>query len=341
MTSFLVLSYRHHLTPFAWRLQREGHTVESICFKPRYERAWAGALPSSLAGGPKRVADFQAQFASLLPQIDAGDVVVLHDHTKWTSIVPNAQFPTLPIAPGEPMTPIRLGGWFDGERVVCPHLLIEDRGAWPGGFGPAVAGGLTVVRPVQWPSAFEEAVQTPVDALKSAGFKGLVGVSAKLSPEGICEATGWQAGWHGLHGHAFLAALGTEGVPFGSVLLGLDVPALAHRFTVVCPVTVPPWPLEANVSSREVPLPLTPSQQANLFLHDVRVDREAKQLWVAGLNGLIGVARGCADVWELAQARVRGVAGSVQVPEVQWRPDVGHSVPGVLAMLESVGLPVV
>jgi hypothetical protein len=103
-------------------------------------------------------------------------------------------------------------------------------------------------------------------------------------------------------------------------------------------VTVPPWPLEANVSSQPTLLELTPSQQANLFLHDVRVDREAKQLWVAGLDGLIGVARGCADVWELALARMRGVAGAVQVPEVQWRPDVGGQVAGVLATLESVGM---
>jgi hypothetical protein len=276
-----------------------------------------------------------------MPQIEAGDTLVLHDHTKWASIVPNAQYPTLPPTSAE-TTPVRLGGWFDGETMQAPHLLIEDRGAWPGGFGPAVCGGLTLVCPTEWPQPFEEALQAPIDALKSAGFKGLVGVSAHVSSEGTCEATGWHAGWHGFHGHVWLAALGTDGVPFGDVLMGTKTPVFAHRFSVVAPVTVPPWPLEANVSSREVPLgPLTAEQQGSLFLHDVRVDMEARRLWVAGLDGLVGVARGCADVWELALARMQRVAGAVVVPEVQWRPDVGRTVPGVLGMLETVGLGVV
>lgn len=341
MAHFLVASERHGLTPLAWRLQREGHQVDTLAFRPRYERAFAGALQSPLTGEarPARKADLPTVLAPYVEAVEAGTCTVLHDCDRWGQVFPSAQYPTHPWRrDGAPST-VRLGGWWDGHQVTCPHLLLEDRGAWPGGGGPQVAGALTVVRPRVWPTLFAEALSLYADEWKSVGHRGLVQVSASMSPTGELVANGWEGGWCRLHAHAFLAALGTDGVPLGAVLVGEAEPALAHRYAVVAPVTVPPWPNLCNIPSAEVALRGVDDAVArHLFLHDVRIDREARTLWVAGLDGLVAVARGCADSLELALGRLAQVAGAVQVPERQWRMDAGHTVREVLARLEAVGL---
>jgi len=339
MTQFLVLSYRHGLTHLAWRLQREGHEVDSIAFRPRFEKAFGGALQGSVHGPdrPQRVADLKAHMEPLVERAKAGSLVVLHDHERWHDLFAEAVhlYPTF--EPTGEATQVRLGGWFDGQHVTCPHLLVEDWGAWAGGFGPEVPSALTLVRPDRWPDPFKDALDSLEDELKSRGCRGLVSLSARLGPDGTLERKGWESGWSTLHSHAWLAALGTQGMGLGDVLGGGE-PVLAHRFSIVAPVTTPPWPIECNVASRQVEFQASPEVQRNLFLHDVRVDQGARKLYVAGLDGFVAVARGCGEVWDLAVQRLHQVVQGVVLPEKQWRPDSGAGVMPVLCSLEAAGL---
>jgi hypothetical protein len=47
----LVISHRHHLLPFAWRLKQEGCEVDVIIDRDSYEKAWEGRFKPLFKGG--------------------------------------------------------------------------------------------------------------------------------------------------------------------------------------------------------------------------------------------------------------------------------------------------
>ena len=57
----------------------------------------------------------------------------------------------------------------------------------------------------------------------------------------------------------------------------------------------------------------------------------------AGLDGLVGVVRASADSLTLARAQALNRARLFQLPELQVRVDVGHSVDQWLAEIEGIG----
>ena len=70
------------------------------------------------------------------------------------------------------------------------------------------------------------------------------------------------------------------------------------------------------------------------FFHDIQADQESRALQTAGLDGWVGVTRGAADSFELAQARALEAVAGLQFPEKQFRQDVGQRVRHVLGLLE-------
>jgi hypothetical protein len=234
----------------------------------------------------------------------------------------------------EPSDRLLLGGWYDGEHVQAPHLLVADWGLWPGGLGPAVLGGITLIRLGGLLPAFVQgALQAATDRMKSASFRGLFHFDVEEQPaSGELRLRGLSAGWPGLHTQAFLA----ETLSFSKALLG-GFPVLKRKFVQVLPVTIAPWPNE----KRSVELPaeeikgLTIQQQGQIFWLDVRIDQEARKIFSAGLDGLLCIATGCSDSTPaLARARALELAHRISIPGKQFRPDAGMLVDSVLSTLE-------
>ena len=328
----LTLSHGTGLLPVANRLRREGATVEHLPFRHKYERAWEGSLDTVLKGEKKRDA---ATLAPVIQLAAEGATTVLLDHPRWSELFHVAQSLYGVTPRVTPASPVRACGWWTGETLVAPHLLVVDLGAWTGGYGPPVEGGATLI--VGYGALVQHLLEPLFDELKASGHRGLVQAHFTLQTGAL---TGWEGGWQGLHTHAFLGALVT---PLREVLGGA-APALAPLYTVAVPVTVPPWPLACNLASVESPIPmrspetpgLTPDQLSHILWHDIRL--EGGQLRVAGLDGLVGVAYGGAMGMPLAQRRALETATSLRLPEVQLRMDVGQSVPLVQAMLEERGV---
>lgn len=110
-------------------------------------------------------------------------------------------------------------------------------------------------------------------------------------------------------------------------------------FTVVLPVTVPPWPGRPAESPEPQPLKgLTGAQMSRFGLHDIQLDEESQRVYAAGLDGFVGVARGTGHTFELARGLALEVALAAQLREKQLRPDVGQHMGGALAALEAAGL---
>jgi hypothetical protein len=310
VSKFLVVSHKHELLPFANRLRSEGHDVRTIVWKQRYEKAWEGRL--KVEPRPKQI-DFEDRvLMTNVPALQSAPV-----EGAWFNI------------DGPPCeSDLRFGVWWTGSEFAAPHLLIVDRGAWPGGLGPSLDAAMTLIRLQDVPVQVAESLPQVGEVLAESSFRGLVQVDYSLE-EGKLTPTNISAGWSMLHTHLFVANLN-----FGAVLDG-DTPALPWRYQIALVLSVPPWPNLQGGRSAEAPVEgLNQKQLGQLWWHDVRLDPEQKQLLVGSLDGLLGVPLGAANSLTLAQGRCIGLAQALQVPEKRFRYDAGSRVPQALALLE-------
>jgi len=332
--NFLVLSRQHSLLPFAHRLQLEGHDVQTIVYNPgnkgKYEGAYAGVLKLSFYHGEKKRHKVLELFKEMAR--DSPDAIVLTNDHRAAKDFREAKtlFATLK-EDKKPVGILRLGAWFDGKLLQAPHLLIVDEGLYPGGMGARGDAGMTLIQ-FRWKSNLTKLVGLEREELLAARkFRGLCQWGIDLTPEGELTLTdGIESGWPMLHTHAFVSELPA----FGEVLSGA-VPELPTKFTVVLPVTRPPWPYPVMHSpGQSIIEGLTDEQIGQVFWHDAAVDQKRRTISTAGLDGLVGVVRGAADSFELAQARALKLAATMRFPEKQFRPDVGGVVRQTLAVLE-------
>lgn len=337
MNGFLVISARHGLLPLFHRLRRTGHETSLVVWNSRYASAWSGLVEPMLTRDKEGITQ-----ESLTPAIDAaerGDLVVVTDVTVASQWFAGAKllYGPGPEHPAKPQDRVLFGAWFTGEQLVGHHLLCPDWGTWPGGMGPSGMGGLTLIRPTPGTGLgpVAGALEKVAERLKTASYRGLVSFDVVEEPEsGELLLHGLQTGWPLLHTAAFLAELGG----LNSLLLGVGGgPVLERRFVTVLPVSMPPWP-NPRQGERRVPVEaigLTPAQVGQCFWYDITIDPEEKKLWTAGHDGLVAVATGSADISPaLARGRALGLASRVQLPEKQFRVDVGLQVDAVLATLE-------
>jgi len=333
---FLILSARHGLIPLFHRLKRTGHETHLVVWNSRYSTAWAGLVEPIL----KRDREGITQ-ESLAPAIEAaqrGDLIVITDvpmAAEWFSGAKLLYGPG-PDHPTKPQDRVLFGGWFDGEHTTGLHLLVPDWGIWPGGMGPSGMGGLTLIRPNGGTlvEPITGALNQVTERLKAASYRGLVSFDVVEEPQtGELLLHGLQTGWPLLHTAAFLAELGG----LNSLLLAVIAPRLERRFVTVLPVSAPPWPNQRQ-GERRPPVEITglsPAQVGQCFWYDITIAPQEKKLFTAGHDGLIAVATGSGDVSPaLARGRALGLASRLQVPEKQFRPDVGLQVDVVLATLE-------
>jgi len=339
MSEFLIVSYHAGLLPLAQRLRNEGHSVDVIVWRKRFERAWGDRLDPTLRGSQGEMNRERLQ--GVLEKVAASGTIVLSDVApgsgahEMLSQLPTTKYLRVEMEPpqvGEPFD-LRAGWWFDGEHLIEPHLLIYDVGVWPGGLGPQLPGGLTLVMPDPGVDlGFLDELKAPFeDQLKVASFKGLVNLGLGRDPmTGGLRLSQVRAGWPFLHLEAWLSS--TERV--GRVLAGDAPPRPTAKYTVVLPVSVPPWP-NPQGSAEVVQIGgLPPQLQGWNFFYDFEPHEDTQELWTAGLDGLVCIARGEGRSFETARMHALGVAQQIQLPEKQWRPDCGLRVPTVLAQLE-------
>ncbi len=302
-----------------------------------FEGAWGGKIRTG-----SRYSKGQINPETLEPMVKAaesGEVIVLtNDWRLQSTVFSNSKsiFGTLRHPELRHCTDnLRLGGWFDGEHISAIHLLVVDPGAWINGHGPQIDGGITLIRNENDATAqlVNQLISPHLDFLKSKSFKGLIQFGLEFdTPSNDPEIISFTGGFSLFHSHAFLSELEN----FGNVLLGLERPTLPSRFVTVVPLTVPPYPNNrARLSHQQIPITgLTEKQMSRVFWHDFQVDPESRQISTAGLDGLVGVARGAAESLALSRGLALEIPQRVSLPEKQYREDVGLRVDNALAVLE-------
>ena len=334
-TDFLVFSDAHGLVPLAHRLRLHKAPTELIIRKKSFERAWNGKITKILRKQDGTLNDENLNVAR--QRVANGETYLLTDVPR----LPNFEGPGIfgrCEFDQKPESAARAGAWFDGEFLRGHHLLVLDLGAWPGGLGPQVAGGATlIIPPLDMDMSFMDQLWEPVvGELKARGFKGLVQAGLQQSAEtGEVELHGVAAGWPWLHTHAWLSEL----TNFDRVLTG-SPPRFEQgfRYVVVLPVSVPPWPVwpvQRQALAEALPVGgLSRRDASHWFWHDVTIDEQTGEIHSAGQDGLLGVARGSGHHLELARASALGQAVKLTAPGKQLRHDVAAQTSGVLASLE-------
>lgn len=329
--NFLVLSRQHHMLPFAKRLMGDGHDVETLIYnagnRNKYEGAYGGVLEYAVESGEKK----RHQKIQILKDATAkGHGIVLTDDLRAAREFRQSAYIYPALQPTNiPTSSLRMGAWFDGERFVAPHLLVVDRGVMPRGLGADCESGLTLIR---LNSSHLTEMEDCAKLLGERNFRGLCQWGLEETSPGQIERDGTAAyGWPDLHTHAFVSEL----VDFGAILADQAEVALPKQYVVAVRLTRPPWPYPVMHSPGQHPIEgLNDQQSGSVFWHDVTVDQENRVLTTCGLDGMVGIARGAASSFELAQAQALGVAAAAQFPEKQYRTDVGGNVRQTLALLE-------
>jgi len=338
---FLIVSHKHGLLPFAWKLMREGMDVEVVVWKDRYEKAWQGLIDKALLGDTKRQREGTATpFDEWIRLATEGELIVLTDSRSVARMFEGAPrlfarlwgdewtFAGLPS--------LLIGAWYDGESFRLPHWIVPDWGVWPGGLGSLQIGGATLISqdPFMGPV---EMLEKRKDGLSEQSFKGLLlaGLGFNQVSKQF-EDLGVTAGWPFLGTHIFLSQLPMS---FSYLLMGDEHSSLtkaSKTYTVGLPISIPPWPNESNVSPKPLELEgLTTELMRDIYFHDIAT--EGKSVRVAGLDGLVGVATTSANSPGLARAKAVQVATSLGLIEKQFRSDVGFQVDGMVAALEQLG----
>lgn len=325
---YLVISHRHELIPIANRLKSQGGETDLIVWRQRFERAWDGYINPTISRARGEISEETLDVCrEAVANGETSLITNVYNLTGFTGRVFGRLEPqTLPASP------IRIGGWWDGG-LRAPHILFYDMGAWTQGMGAWIPGCVTMLLPPGEVDVetLEDLMRPITERLKAQDFKGLFNTDIIVSTEDASLAFhGLDAGWPFLQTHAFVSELEN----LGGLIEG-EAPVFTQgtRFVVAIPVTVPPYP--ADGKAREFPIEgLTPKDIANYFWHDVTVDKEHGKLDSAGLDGLLGVARGAAWNNELARARALQRAAAMRVPEKQFRVDAAAHVGEWLGVIE-------
>lgn len=329
MAHFLVISHEHGLLPLAWRLVREGHEVSvSIC-RPRYASCWAGKFTPLFSPGGKDVLAREA--AAVIEKAQAGAIVLTDSHLWAEKLTPNLDhiFPTAP-RQGDP-GPLQLQGFYvDGKLQGAAQLLIEDRGLWTGGQGPALTAAVTAIR-VPSDTGLEKLLD-----LSPQHPDGLVRIGLTLDEEGKLLTTSSSYGWSPLHYHAWAASISE----LGPALTGAQSQPIPTPFATAVTVSIPPYPTVCNVPPGKHTLSDLPKEVlAATMWHDVRIP-QAGVLETAGADGLVGVVTATGRHWEVVRPQATASLHSLgqRLPEAQYRVDFGQNVGPALSGMWALGL---
>ena len=323
-----VISNKHGLLPFAWRLKKEGAEVSTVVVKDRYEKAWAGLLEKDLVGRQKS----QESWQGLSDSLRQDGSLVLCDSPKVVKTLSGYEG-LYGIADGNTDSPggLIVAGWLHPSAgILRPHYLLPDYGLQSGGQGPAVLSGAVLYRP-QSRDLFSSKF-VPLEAMEQSGHKGLFYCFMKFNTVTTeLELDHFWLGWHPILSQISLAE--EELLP----LLDGKADSPKPQYTIGVVVSVPPYPYECNLTSSVRPIQYPSSDLLkDVFFHDVTI--EGNNINVAGTDGLVAIVRGTSSILEHARKLATLRSSALSTPEIQFRQDVGSRVSTPLAALEGMGL---
>jgi phosphoribosylamine--glycine ligase len=224
---------------------------------------------------------------------------------------------------------VGVGCFFDGARFTGPvNLDWEHKRLFPGDLGELTGEMGTVVSYRRGDHLFASTLARLAPALRAGRHVGYVNLNTIINREGVwpLELTCR----FGYPGFAILSALFAE--PCAAILQRVatasgDGFATHPGYAVGVVLTVPPFPYHHGYEQLGkgtpicLPRELSPEDRHHLHFAEVRLDGD--QLVTSGLVGYVMVVTGRGETIEDAQRAAYRLAGSVALPNVRYRIDIG------------------
>lgn len=351
----LVVSEEGELLPIAHRLQEEGHNVTLHINDHQFAERGRGFVRNRTSSMGAAVVDGRTtSVADALRNEVRPDFVVLDTSTaplyttfrptskvwgasKWSyHASTNAVYAArIHRAAGIPAAPLfqtyiastsekynskaSVAAWWDGSHFNYSHLMIEELGFMNDGVGTQIVSGVAVKPLVRHSRLVQDTLQQTESMLKKVAYTGPVyyGTSLGLGLGSLYDHTLFTIAE--LLGQDLLAAIQ------GEVLLSTEDWALGVR------VSVPPFPNPHHSSTifSKQRFKIEEGARRHLWLIDVADDT------TTGLDGNLGwvTARGT-SLRECARRAYRTI-DNLDIPNLQYRTDIGIGSSKVLAALQS------
>ena len=317
----------------AWNIAREGHEVLFFTQTPLHARTGEGIFH---------------KVESWRPYINKVDFVIC-DGTSFSEYEELLQ-PRVRLLLGGSKLSVLMGGkkrpdflekcgirlCSNNEHIVAVHGLFNGRGwveplfvslgeyfLFPGGLGPAVKSMGCVVKALKSDVPFKEEIEF---GLRKLGVKDFVTIIYSFDDEGL----GCQGVFAGLDGGVIDALAEGSKADFTDLLFETAAGILKeNRMTSDVIISVrlscPPWPYSSAPNLNKGPI-IEGIDENNLpHLHMYGVLKDEEGYWVSlGTGNVLNVTARGRDIRE-AQRRVYRTLSNLQLPEKQYRLDIGNN----------------
>lgn len=242
-------------------------------------------------------------------------------------------------------TELSTEAWITQDGYCAPNHTLETKKLMSGDIGPATGCSSAVTwMPARETAAFRQGLKKATGQLNADGYCGPIDLNS-ICADGELYGLEWTPRF-GYEGACNLTRL--LPIPFGDFCYQVASgktpnPLVAtHAFSASIRLSVPPYPLEGKsrkLYSEGIPIEGIDLKRdlPNFFLSDVRVVADSDRLETAGESGFIGapicVGDTMGEAFEAAKEKIK----SLDIPNLQWRNDVGECCMKRYRELESNG----
>ncbi|RST32215.1 phosphoribosylamine--glycine ligase [Sphingomonas ginkgonis] len=233
-----------------------------------------------------------------------------------------------------------IGAWFNGRRFLRPACLDwEHKRFFPGDLGELTGEMGTVVTYERADALFDLTLARIAPELAAAGHVGWVNLNCIVNARGI-----WPLEFtcrFGYPGYAVLEPL--QRLDWAELLARVADPASTNfptspGFSLGVVLTTPPFPWSRHEIDSPIGLPVQVGPASPEHLHWGEVGLANGRLVTSGLYGWTAVITGTGDSVAEAQAAAYRRVGSVRIPSLRYRQDIGDRlIAGELRELSSWG----
>jgi phosphoribosylamine---glycine ligase len=241
-------------------------------------------------------------------------------------------------------TEASVAGFFNGTDFHMLSVTLEDKKFMNDNKGPntGCAGNL-VFAISEEAKLYTEGLKKIIPVLQEAGFKGMIDLNTILT-----ENKAYGLEWTPRFGYLADSTIATMyGSNYGELLLATacnKTPELRwtapYGFSVQ--LSIPPYPTEIRLpKAKDVIIdgidPEDIEQLCNIFLYDVMLSKDKKHLVTSGNYGYICAPIGVGNSINEAAAKCQKLIDKIQIPNMQYRTDIGKSTMKRYKFLEENG----
>jgi phosphoribosylamine--glycine ligase len=238
--------------------------------------------------------------------------------------------------------------WFsDGVPVFPPNGTMEEKKFMPGNVGPNTGCQGSVVWP--YPSAEPRIVQQTIrklyPGLKAMQYTGCLDINTIVGEDGKAYFLEFTArfGYSAIYALAEILKDDLGKVLYDCAKGTLKKMDVRNEFGMAIRLSVPPYPLESHspghkeIVHESVDKPVRNVPLGHSWLLDIKKDPKKDELLTAGIDGAVLEVTSSGKSVEEAKKKLYGYVKEIDLPDMQYRNDIGDRPMEQLPKLRALG----